>query len=287
MTKSTNKIMLLASGLAVLLAATMVVIAQADIPIRRQLVVYIDRQGQPYQGNIDYTISCYGYSYRPGLDPDYEPGSYTPEEVFSYSDACDQYGCSTVQDTYLNYRHIDSCNLEVLSEGKRYVVENFAANPFGECRYEEAQQELFEERCELRFDIPNLPEATPVGIAARNQIIWMTGWSTPIAFMAALVLTWLVELPVLSVTAFTLKLQTPKSRLLLTGILASGLTLPYLWFVMPAFIPGWAGMIIGEIVVWLVEMLLYRGILRCGWGQAALLSLATNLASYVIGKFVL
>jgi hypothetical protein len=43
----------------------------------------------------------------------------------------------------------------------------------------------------------------------------------------------------------------------------------------------------GELLVWAVEALFYRMVLRTGWIQSALLSLACNLVSFGLGWFLI
>jgi hypothetical protein len=73
-------------------------------------------------------------------------------------------------------------------------------------------------------------------------------------------------------------------RVLACGILCSSATLPYLWFVLPAWVPERnALMAIGEPAVTLAEACILALALPAQPGRAAALSIACNLASWLIG----
>lgn len=83
--------------------------AAADVIIPTTTTVYFEDQSQPINQSVDFIVSCYGYSYPPGEDPNYPPGGYKTGEVYSFSDTCTSYGCTIDEPYYLNYRHIDYC----------------------------------------------------------------------------------------------------------------------------------------------------------------------------------
>ena len=165
----------------------------ADVPITRQVTLELSRQGEPYRAPVSYMVRCYGYTFDPGLDPLLPPGSYTPEEVYRFQAECPAFGCKTVLDTYLNYRHIDTCDLEVQAQGQQYLVENFGSWPFGECERAGAGEAGVSEACTLVADIPDLP-AVEDPLASRGVLT--TGLPLSVAFLLALLLSWLIEVPV-------------------------------------------------------------------------------------------
>jgi hypothetical protein len=72
--------------------------------------------------------------------------------------------------------------------------------------------------------------------------------------------------------------------ILFVGILASALTLPYLWFVLPAFIFDRTVFVtFGEVAVILVEAILYYKLLKLKLLDAFVVSLVANIASIVFG----
>lgn len=274
--------------MALLLAGIAATPISADIPLRRQLTLYLFRQGQPYHGAVDYTVRCYGYTYEPGPDPERAPGSYTPEEIYSFQAECPGFACKTLRDTYLNYLHIDRCDLEVRAEGQRYVVDNYGRSPFGQCTSAGLGIDA-DEACELRVDIPELPaSATPMpgpGESPTSPDGWLAGQPLAVLFLLALLITWLVELPIVWLLArYALRLRrVGTARLLGVGLLATALTLPYLWFLLPDLLSAQAALWLGEALVFAVELGLYRWLLPANWRQAALLSLAANAASLLVG----
>ena len=76
-------------------------------------------------------------------------------------------------------------------------------------------------------------------------------------------------------------------QIITAGFLTTGLTLPYLWFVLPAF---WSGTLYvwgGEILVTLVEFIILKRILTISYWQAFLASFLVNLLSVLMGRFLL
>jgi hypothetical protein len=107
-------------------------------------------------------------------------------------------------------------------------------------------------------------------------------------FLKALVLTITVETIALLVLArLVLGRAIPVFRLVFAGILCSAATLPYLWFVLPRFIPDRSVMIVaGEVAVILAEAACYRMVLGVDWKCAALFSVCCNLVSMAAGILV-
>jgi len=113
-----------------------------------------------------------------------------------------------------------------------------------------------------------------------------------IRFLQALALTVAVEVPALFLLLrYVFKARgggLEAYRIALAGLFASAATLPYLWFVVPAFVDS-RGMQItaGEIVVVLTEALFYAVVLRLGFPRALALSAAANAASVAVGLLIL
>lgn len=82
--------------------------------------------------------------------------------------------------------------------------------------------------------------------------------------------------------------RPPTGRVLANGILCSSATLPYLWFVLPAWVQGrTALMAIGEPAVTLAEAGILALALPAEPAKALALSFACNLISFLIGLAVL
>ncbi|MBW8888662.1 MAG: hypothetical protein JF616_12975 [Fibrobacteres bacterium] len=110
-------------------------------------------------------------------------------------------------------------------------------------------------------------------------------------FLQALGLTVAIETTVLwGVTRLFRRGGTPPStgRVLACGILCSSATLPYLWFVLPAWVQDrHALMAIGEPAVTLVEAGILALALPAGPARALALSFACNLVSFLMGLAVM
>jgi len=108
------------------LAFCAVVSADASVPTVTN--VYFQKEGKPYTAPVDYTVNCYGYERWP-QDPAKQPGTYTPEVVFTYTASCPEYGCKIYNPYYLNYRVIDYCNLEGTAGGTVFKISNWSDSP--------------------------------------------------------------------------------------------------------------------------------------------------------------
>jgi hypothetical protein len=105
--------------------------AQADLIAPAITHVYFEKNGTPYNGNVDYSVNCYGY-----MKPPFSPqttGFYKPERVFSYSASCNGYVCVIYQPYYLQYTHIDWCDLEGEADNQIFTVQNFSTEPYTRC----------------------------------------------------------------------------------------------------------------------------------------------------------
>lgn len=93
--------------------------------------VYFEKGGVPWNDTVDYTITCYGYMKPPFSE--IPNGSYTPELVFHYSASCKEYGCAIYQPYYLQYTHIDWCDLEGATNNQVFSLQNFSTKPYSWC----------------------------------------------------------------------------------------------------------------------------------------------------------
>ena|ERR1035437_6423634 len=110
-----------------------------------------------------------------------------------------------------------------------------------------------------------------------------------LSFLKALILTIFIETSVqflLFKTVF--RSSGIKNWLLLfTGILASMTTLPYVWFIMPAFIKTRLYyLVISEVSVTAIESLIIWGILRINYTKALITSIVCNATSFLIGLLI-
>lgn len=117
-------------GLLVL--ACIVVPVYGDVVIPTNTYVYFEQNGQPYNGSVQYTVNCFGSVAYPG-----EPASYYPdlvaspndEIVFSFSATCPHYGCVVYNPYYLNYLHIDRCELIGKTDTYSFSIPAFSDTP--------------------------------------------------------------------------------------------------------------------------------------------------------------
>ncbi len=77
-------------------------------------------------------------------------------------------------------------------------------------------------------------------------------------------------------------------RLIFAGVFCSFASLPYLWFIAPYFLHTKALLYsVGEISVFLIESVIIYFILRIKFTRALIISLSCNLASFLLGIYVI
>lgn len=108
-------------------------------------------------------------------------------------------------------------------------------------------------------------------------------------FLKALLFTIGIETAVLFLIfkLFYKSLEIKNWLLLLTGILTSFSTLPYLWFIYPLFIhTKLLYTLISELSAILVESIIILGLLRISYTKALIVSVACNMSSFLIGILI-
>ncbi|MDX9971141.1 MAG: hypothetical protein RBS56_04540 [Candidatus Gracilibacteria bacterium] len=111
-----------------------------------------------------------------------------------------------------------------------------------------------------------------------------------IAFIKALLITISIE----TISAGGLKLFLNRrfffnisfQKLILTVPIATLLTLPYLWFIFPAFLRGQPYIISSELFALIIEAIFYRFFLTKNTSSAFVLSFTTNAISFFIGNII-
>jgi len=114
---------------ALLLVCLLAMPASADLVLPAVTHVYFEKDGIPYNGAVDFSVKCYGYNVVPNYHT-LPPGSYQAELVFSYSASCREYGCPVYPYYYLQYTHIDWCDLEGATDEGRFIIRNFSSTPY-------------------------------------------------------------------------------------------------------------------------------------------------------------
>jgi len=107
-------------------------------------------------------------------------------------------------------------------------------------------------------------------------------------FLISLSVTLFVEVPILFILIkYAFKIENiEKKRILFAGSIASLLTLPYVWFVLPPYVNSRYYIHIAEILVFMAEGAFYHIFLDMRINISLLLSLITNIASFVIGLLI-
>jgi hypothetical protein len=109
-------------------------------------------------------------------------------------------------------------------------------------------------------------------------------------FLFSLLLTLIVEIPVavLLVKYFFKDKEIKISKIIFTGFLASTLTLPYFWFVLPAYVFNRSlYIVIGEVLIILIETIIYKQVLGLKLSKAFVVSLIANISSILLGLMII
>lgn len=103
-------------------------------------------------------------------------------------------------------------------------------------------------------------------------------------FLLSLLLTLLVEIPVLFVVArYLLRIKVKAKEILYWGGFVNLFSLPYLWFVFPLFISSHNYIYVGECLVVLIELVIFAKVLKINFSRSFVLSLMANFTSYLAG----
>lgn len=108
-------------------------------------------------------------------------------------------------------------------------------------------------------------------------------------FLFSLLLTLIVEIPiVVFLVKYLYKHEEIKiSKIVFAGLIASVLTLPYFWFVLPVYISSRSLYIfIGEVLIIFIEAIIYNQFLKLKLSKALLVSLVANIASTFLGLVI-
>ena len=108
-------------------------------------------------------------------------------------------------------------------------------------------------------------------------------------FLFSLLLTLAVEIPVaiLLVKSFYKQKEIKISKIIIVGLIASALTLPYFWFVLPFYVSNRIAYIFfGEGAIVLIEAFVYYQFLQLKFPRAFVVSLVANIVSVVLGLLV-
>lgn len=108
----------------------MVFPASADMISPAITHVYFEKGGAPYNGSVAFSVNCYGYY---GWPASAIPNRSSPRGlVYHYSATCNGYGCPVYPTYYLQYTHIDWCDLDGTTDERNFILHNFSSTPYGE-----------------------------------------------------------------------------------------------------------------------------------------------------------
>lgn len=105
-------------------------------------------------------------------------------------------------------------------------------------------------------------------------------------FLLSLILTLTIELPIIFILVrYVYKYrQIEISRILFVGFIASALTLPYLWFILPVYFRDRSAYImVGESFAIIAEAIIYNRLLNLKLFESFKVSLAANIVSVILG----
>ena len=108
-------------------------------------------------------------------------------------------------------------------------------------------------------------------------------------FLFSLLLTSIVEIPiaVFLVKYFYKHKEIKISKIVFTGFIASILTLPYFWLILPIYISNRGLYIfIGEASIIFIEAIIYNQFLKLSLPKAFVVSLIANIASIFLGLVI-
>jgi len=108
-------------------------------------------------------------------------------------------------------------------------------------------------------------------------------------FLFSLLLSLIVEI---TIAVFLVKRlykhkEIKISKIVIAGFIASTLTLPYFWFVLPVYISSRSLYVfIGEVLIIFVEAVIYNQFLKLKLSNAFIVSLVVNIVSIFLGLVI-
>jgi len=107
-------------------------------------------------------------------------------------------------------------------------------------------------------------------------------------FLLSLLVTLIIEIPIifLLIKYFIKPKKFSIKKIIVVGIIASTLTLPYFWFILVAYLSPNYYILFGEIFVILIESLIFNQILKIKLHKAFYISLIANISSILAGILI-
>lgn len=234
--------------------------------------IYFEKDGMSYNRPVKFTVTCYGHDFS---DKSNNDDISVSKEIFYFSGIYQHDPYRYTQNYYGRGLRIDYCVLEGETEtGEKFSIKYPDLLNSDACiNTGDGGQE-----CYLRFDISKkIPLTEKSGVTRIISPVYET------KFLISLVLTIFIEVIVLLLFikgAYKLK-EKGYREIIIAGILASMLTLPYIWFVLPVYIKY--HVLTGELSAIIAEAGIYWKLLRLKFSRALLVSAAANIISLVSG----
>jgi hypothetical protein len=106
-------------------------------------------------------------------------------------------------------------------------------------------------------------------------------------FLISLLITLIVEVPVaIILIKYFFKEKIKLLRVIGISILATALTIPYLWFIFNAYFNFRTMAICGEIFVFIIELIIYWKLLPINFKKALFISFVANIVSIIVGLVI-
>jgi hypothetical protein len=102
-------------------------------------------------------------------------------------------------------------------------------------------------------------------------------------FLISLILTLCLEIPVVFLALRIISYRANKWRILSVAIMATMLTIPYVWFFFPGYFVYPYYICTGELFALIIEAIIYWQFLKLSLKKAILVSFAANLSSFLVG----
>ena len=137
-------------------------LVSADIGIfpTAKLKIYFEKNGQPYNGDVNFTVIGYGYRLSSPEAENLQPGTYTPEKIYIFSVQNRNYGDEIDIVEPRSTEHIDYFELEGrTADGQTFKITNIA-----EILTNCSGNSYPDRKCELRVNLENTQE----GITAKK-----------------------------------------------------------------------------------------------------------------------
>jgi hypothetical protein len=132
------------SGCRICIATTILVLMFLLCPVAADEInptithVFFEKAGVPYNGSVQFTVECYGYTWKSwdGSAPEDLAAriNHTSEMVYTYSASCPSYGCTIYEPYYHTERLIvDRCDLKGQTAEGDFLLQNFSRSPVPSC----------------------------------------------------------------------------------------------------------------------------------------------------------